>query len=154
MRRRPPTQARISSACWSSSGGAAWSFRVTSSPAASKKRSGGPGSVMSAERRVLDVDEQALAGDLVPLVDLVERAHLAGGHADLGEAGEQRLGVPVGEGRLDDLDHPVALGRPARSLVASPSASGSIPKPPQNRFHSPSLPSAICTAPSRQRKSP
>ena len=64
------------------------------------------------QRRVLHVDEQALAGDLVPLVDLVERAHLAGGHADLGEAGEQRLGVPVGEGRLDDLDHPVALGHP------------------------------------------
>ena len=43
--RHPPTQARIASACWSSSGGATWSRRVTSVPSASKNRSGGPGSV-------------------------------------------------------------------------------------------------------------
>ena len=57
------------------------------------------GQRQAAQRRVLDVDEQALAQRLVPLVDLVEAAHLAGRDAGLGELGQQRLGVPVGEGR-------------------------------------------------------
>ncbi len=60
------------------------------------------------ERGVLDVDQQPLATRLVPLVDLVEGAHLAGGYADLVEAGEQRGGVVLGEGRLDDLDGALA----------------------------------------------
>ena len=102
---------------------------------------------------MLDVDEQPLAGVLVPRVDLVEGAHLARRDADLGQPGQQRLGVPVGEGRLDDLDHPLAVGDPV-AVGGEPSAAGSIPKPSQSRCHSPSLPTAICTAPSRQWNSP
>ena len=61
---------------------------------------------------MVDVDQQTLAGGLVPVVDLVQRAHLAGRHADLGEASQQRLGVPVGEGRLDERDRLLAVGDP------------------------------------------
>ncbi len=43
--RSSASQARMSSACWSRTGGAEWSRRVTSSPPASKNRSGGPGRV-------------------------------------------------------------------------------------------------------------
>ena len=39
-------------------------------------------------------------------------------------------------------------------FVASPSAAGSSPKASQSRCHSPSLPTAICTEPSRQWKRP
>ena len=55
---------------------------------------------------------------------------------------------------------PRAARSPARgcatrsAFVASPSASGSSPKPAQNRRHSPSLPTLSCTAPSAQWKSP
>ena len=79
-------------------------------PGRSKKRSGGPGSVSRPERGVLDVDREALAGDLVPRVDLVEGAHLARGDRRPRRAGPARLGRPGRERRLDDLDRP-ARGR-------------------------------------------
>ena len=42
-----------------------------------------------AEHRVVDVDDEALAAGLLPVVDAVEGAHLARGDAELGQPGQQ-----------------------------------------------------------------
>ena len=135
-------------------GGAAWSRRVTSAPSASKKRSGGPGSVTVPSVGCSTSTQQSLA----------ERS---------GPTRRPRRGCgPCRPARRPRPAGPAAARRPSRrtpprpprspgraratrsALVARPSASGSSSKPAQNRRHSPSLPSAICTAPSRQWKRP
>ena len=73
-----------------------------------------PGQRQPAERRVLDVDEQALRERLVPAVDLVDGADLARRDADLREPGQQVLGGDVGEGPLEQGDHLVAVARRGR----------------------------------------
>ena len=78
------SQARTDSSCWPSSGGAA-----CASGASPSNRSGGPGSVTRPASGVLDVDEQPLGPGLLPVVDPVEGAHLAGRDADRREPGQQ-----------------------------------------------------------------
>ena len=74
----------------------------------------GPGKGGGAECLVFDVDQQPLRPGLLPLVHLVEGAHLAGRDAGVGELAQQGLGVGVGERLLHQLDDLVAVGDPIR----------------------------------------
>ena len=104
------SQARTAAPSLSRVGGAACAVRVTSWPAGSKNRSGGPASRSAAEGVVVDVDEQSLAAGLLPGVHLVDGADLPGRDADLVEPGEQVRRLPAGEDALDELDEPLAVG--------------------------------------------
>ena len=104
------------------------------------------------ERLVFDVEHETLAVHLLPRIHLVERAHAAAG-SRAPRAGEQRLDAPVGERGLD------RRGQGSRFSTRSPfvakrASAGSSPIPAHRSRHSPSLPTAICTAPSAQRKRP
>ena len=68
------------------------------------------GQLDGAERRVVDVDQQALRAGLLPVVDVVEGAHLAGRHPRLRQPLEPVLGRLVREQSLDHLDQLVAVG--------------------------------------------
>ena len=83
-----------------------------------------PGQGQRPEGAVLDVDQQALAGGLVPLVDLVEGAHLARRARRRRRAGPAAARPPSPRSRLDDLDHPGRGSPPARCWSPSPRRPG------------------------------
>ena len=58
---------------------------------------------------MLDVDDEALAAGLVPVVDAVEGPDLPGGNAVLGEAREQGVEGEVGERGVDGVDDGLAV---------------------------------------------
>ena len=107
-----------------------------------------------AEGRVVDVDQQTLAAGLLPLVDLVQPAHLPGRHVDLGQPREQRLGVPRWRRLPRSARSPRRDARPDRRWSPCPGSSGPDRRRAHSRCHSASLPTEICTAPSRQRNRP
>ena len=123
-----------------------WSRR----PSASKNRSGGPGSVTVPERRVLHVDRAAPGSASGP----TRRPRR--GCAPCRPARRPRRAGPAGARRPSRRRPPrrprwcARARRPGRALVSSPGVAGSMPNPSHRRFHRPSLPTAICTAPSRQ----
>ncbi len=130
------SHSRTDPPCWSSRGGATWSRRVVSVPSGAKNRSGPPGSVTVPSVGCSTSSRQPLAGGLVPGVDLVQGAHLAGRYAELRQLGQQRLGVPVGEDALEHLDHPLAGGDPLgvggqarRGRVESEPVAQPLPQP-------------------------
>ena len=141
------SQARIDWPCWSSVGGAAvvaaGGLLAVATGEEPQRR---PGQRAGRPRVGCSTSiEQALAQRLVPRVDLVEAAHLAGRDPGGGQLGQQRLGVAVGERRLDQLDDPVPVADPLRGSWPGPRPRGRARTPAQNLRHRPSLPTAICT---------
>ena len=59
------------------------------------------GKFYAAQDRVFDVDQQPLRPGLLPAVDLVEGAHLAGRDADLVEPGQPGSAAGAGAALLD-----------------------------------------------------
>ena len=102
---------------------------------------------------MVDVDDKALAASLLPVVNPVEGAHLAGGDAELGQAWEQVGERDVGEGGVDDCDDRVAV-LDALAVRREPGASASSPKPAASLRQRASLPQASWIIPSEQAKRP
>ena len=80
--------AHATSLCSPSSGGCRCSLRPPAN-ALSSKRIGGPGISMRPSSGWSTSMTRPWTAGLLPLVDAVERAHLAGGDADLGEPGDE-----------------------------------------------------------------
>jgi hypothetical protein len=79
---------------------------------------------------VVDLEQQTLRAGLLPGVDVVDRAHLAGGDFGLGQDGEPVLGGLGREGRLDRggqlvaVRDPVAVGEEPRVVGVDPDRLG------------------------------
>ena len=108
-----------------------------------------PGQLDVAEDGVVDVEHQALRTGLVPVVDAVDGADLAGRDAQLGEAGEQlgegvcrEGGVERGR-HLVAVDRALAVGRHARGGGVDVEGLGEL-------AHNDSLPQATWMSPSWQ----